>query len=99
MEGREGKTAGKGEGEIGQQIETAPTSLFCGQSSAALWAVIIRYENVGLIRPEREGNPVSLLAHYPLLKDLTTNTAIALMPLDKVLLFLPIALIILFKAT
>lgn len=50
-------------GEIGHQIETPLTSLFSGQSKALLWAVIIRYENVGLIRPAREGNPVSLLAH------------------------------------
>lgn len=64
-EGGEGKIETGREKKIGQQIETAPTSLFSGQWKAALWAVIIRYENVGLIRPAREGNPVSLLAHYP----------------------------------
>lgn len=54
-----------GERKIGQKIKTAPTSLFSSQWKGALWAVIMRYENVGLIRPAMEGNPVSLLAHYP----------------------------------
>lgn len=83
----------------GQQIADAPTSPVFGRQTAALWAAIIRYENVGLIRPARERQPCLITGTLSPLKDITANMAAALMPADKVLSFLPTTLIILFKAT
>lgn len=52
---------------------------------------MIRYENVGLIRPARERQPCLITGSQALpaatLKDITANTAVALMPADKSLLF------------